>query len=248
MDNNEKKEYLNLQIAMQSPTFISELVNKDKYLNSIPKVLYKYRKFDEFTFDMIENSYVYLAPAGKLDDPFDCLTATDSNEIYDNKKLTIKNDIIDYIFDIVNNHPHSGEKSEDELKDIAKRTIVNGKIDSNLVKKEMQNTFNYSDEQVDFMLSILEGVDNMIPNITDDKKFKSFLKKLVLSKEKVGVCSFTTNKDNKPMWSLYADVYKGYCIEYVTPKRKNVVNNLCPVIYSKEFENNIFKTLIEFAI
>lgn len=56
MNNDEKKEFLNLQVAFQSTPFVSELLKRKDYYNKIPKLLYKYRKFDEFTFDMIENS------------------------------------------------------------------------------------------------------------------------------------------------------------------------------------------------
>lgn len=151
MTNEEKKEYLSLKLAYQSTPFISELEKKNDYISKTPKTLFKYRKFDEYSFDMIENEYVYLAPAGVLDDPFDCLTNIDLENIND------------------------------------------------------ANSFN-------------------------------------LSKEKVGVCSFTTKRDNKPMWSLYADTYKGYCIEYET------LQNICPVIYTKEFDNNIIKTMVKFSL
>ena len=68
MTNEEKREYLNLKIAYQSTPFIAELSKRNEYINKTPKVLYKYRDFDKFTFDMIENDYVYLTPSGMLDD------------------------------------------------------------------------------------------------------------------------------------------------------------------------------------
>ena len=51
-------------------------------MNKIPKKLFEFRNFDEFTFDMLENHYVYLAPAEKLDDPFDCLTNVNLERVY----------------------------------------------------------------------------------------------------------------------------------------------------------------------
>lgn len=156
--------------------------------------------------------------------------------------------MIEFIINKIYSHPHDKEKSENDIKTIVKRTIVDGKFDLKLVQTELQKNFSFEDNQIRFVLSIIQAVNEIIPSMNDDKTFKKFIKKLVKSKEKVGVCSFTTNKDNKPMWSLYADVYKGYCIEYATPSRKSVMENLCPVIYTKEFENSIFKTLIEYSI
>ena len=73
MNNEEKREYISLQKAYDSIPFMSELMQKDDFLKKTPKTLYKFRKFDKYTVDMIENDYVYLTPARKLDDPFDCL-------------------------------------------------------------------------------------------------------------------------------------------------------------------------------
>lgn len=54
------------------------MTNEEKiaYLNQIifskfcidykgPKLLYKYRPFDRFTFDMLENEYIFLCPVEK---------------------------------------------------------------------------------------------------------------------------------------------------------------------------------------
>ena len=40
----------------------------DGFIYSGPKYLYKYRPFDEFAFDMLEDKYIYLCPAMNLDD------------------------------------------------------------------------------------------------------------------------------------------------------------------------------------
>ena len=83
MTNDEKKEYLNLKVAYQSTPFLSELNKRKRYLSMTPRVLYKYRRFDKYSVDMIENDYVFLAPAGSLDDPFDCLTNINLEEVFD---------------------------------------------------------------------------------------------------------------------------------------------------------------------
>ena len=40
-----------------------------------PASLFKYRPFDEHTFDMLENKYLFLCVAEKLDDPTECMTS-----------------------------------------------------------------------------------------------------------------------------------------------------------------------------
>lgn len=90
---------------------------------------------------------------------------------------------------------------------------------------------------------------NHITNsVLSSKQFEEILKSQINSKELIGICSFTTQRDNKPMRSLYGNKYRGYCIEYEIPGNKDIVSILCPVIYTKQFDNNLVKTLIKFAI
>lgn len=51
---------------------INERIKGNK--SSVPNSLFKYRPFDEFTYDMLENEYLYLCPAKRLDDPSECKT------------------------------------------------------------------------------------------------------------------------------------------------------------------------------
>ena len=78
MTNKEKEEYINLKYVISLHAFFDE-PNKIKFVREhTPRTLFKFRKFDEHTFDMIDNNYVYLANASSLDDPFDCLTSISS--------------------------------------------------------------------------------------------------------------------------------------------------------------------------
>ena len=58
----------------------------------VPSFLYKYRRFDEHTFDMLENHYVYLCPVKNLDDPSECTVDFSVQDFYDLKsnRLTLK--------------------------------------------------------------------------------------------------------------------------------------------------------------
>ena len=61
------------ELSIRNQTAIN-IINKKLHGKEIeyPKFLYKYRPFDEFSFDMIEHGYLYLCPAENLDDPSEC--------------------------------------------------------------------------------------------------------------------------------------------------------------------------------
>ena len=248
MTNEEKKEYLSLKIVCQSTPFTSEISKMNEYMSKTPKYLFKYRKFDEFTFDMIEKEYVYLAPAGFLDDPFDCLTNIDLEEIYDMGSFNLSNEMMEYIVDIISSHPHSGNLDKPKMLKMLKDSTIDGIISNAVLKKELDKDNTLSNKQKHIFLNSMANFQSAIATITDDDNLKNLYITLIQSKEKIGVCSLTTKRDNKPMWSLYADTYKGYCIEYEIPFNKKILSYLCPVIYTKKFDNNIIKTMIKFLL
>ena len=248
MNNEEKKEYLNLKIAYQSAPFISEIERKNDYISNTPKSLFKYRKFDEFTSDMIENDYVYLAPSGSLDDPFDCLTDADMSRIFEKDNKTLTKEMMEFIVDVVFRHPHSNGTNRERMISLIEDCIVDGQIDNDIVKSKLDVFGGLTLGQKDIFYNVLINFQNTMTEISNDDNLKKLYKVFLESKEKIGVCSFTTKRDNKPMWSLYADQYKGYCIEYDKPMNNDIIANLCPVIYSKDFDNNIVKATVQFVI
>lgn len=248
MTNDEKREYLNLKIAYQSTPFISELSKRNEYINKTPKVLYKYRDFDKFTFDMIENDYVYLAPSGMLDDPFDCLTDIDLSKIIENDNKTLTKEMMEYIIDIVFSHPHSDKVDRKYFINLIDECTVDGNIDNKALCVKLDEYKELSLEQKNLFYNVMINFQNTIATMTEDEALKDLFKVLMQSKDKIGICSFTTKRDNKPMWSLYSNKYTGYCIEYETPMTKDVIPNLCPVIYSNDSETNIVKIMVKFGL
>lgn len=47
-----------------------------------PASLFKYRPFDEYTFDMLENKYLFLCVSEKLDDSTECMTILNMQNLY----------------------------------------------------------------------------------------------------------------------------------------------------------------------
>ena len=68
--------------------FMEQKKNNDLY----PKSLFKYRPFDKYAMDMLENDYIYLCPAGNEDDETECYTYVRERDINDfiNNKFNMK--------------------------------------------------------------------------------------------------------------------------------------------------------------
>ena len=101
MTNKEKEQYLSNMMIFRSQPFLCELMGKKDFLNQMPKILYKYRSFDKYTKEMLEEPYVFLAPVKDLDDPFDCLTnpGVEPNQKDDLNSIGLS--MLDYVIDIV---------------------------------------------------------------------------------------------------------------------------------------------------
>ena len=248
MTNDEKKEYLNLKIAYQSTPFLSELEKRNHYLSMIPKVLYKYRRFDKYSVDMIENDYVFLAPAGSLDDPFDCLTNINLEKVFEGDSQNLSDEMLEYIIDDVFSHSNSCDIDKSDMIRMINESTVDGKLSGDLLKNELDKRLTLNNEQKHLFLNTMINLQPVSSSMLKDENIKNSFLPFVKPKETIGVCSLTTKRDNKPMWSLYADTYKGYCVEYEIPFSTKIISELYPVIYTRENDNNILKMIIKFFI
>lgn len=92
---------------MNRLNYINAKINKKDV--PVPIFLYKYRPFDRFTFDMLDNRYCYLCPAENLDDPSECKVDFSAQDFYDLKtnRLTFKG--IDMILGFIK--PYTSEEN-----------------------------------------------------------------------------------------------------------------------------------------
>lgn len=73
--------------------------------------------------------------------------------------------------------------------------------------------------------------------INESTKFKALVERLFPNEHetfsnKYGICSFSTDGLNKPMWSKYADNYRGFVVEYDEEQFEMITKNLCmPIPY-----------------
>lgn len=235
MTNKEKREYLNLSLAFTTKPFLSE-IDKIKYFNSRrPKRLFKFRCFDDFTFDMLNNNYLYVPSVKQLDDPFDCLTNIDLNRMHDRYSwFKIFENSLDYMSSIISSHEDYDQVDKTKLIDLFKILLIDDNLDCNVIKNKVLTFDTLPKLQQRVLYYTIINFKRIMLSIIEDDDLEKLLHILSLSNTSIGVCSLTTKRDNKVMWSLYSNTYKGYCVEYEPITDINIIKCLKPVIYTKK--------------
>lgn len=226
---------------MKQIDFINAKMNKQKI--SVPQYLYKYRPFDNFTFDMLENKYVYLCPAEKLDDPSECTANFSIEDFYHLETGLLKFKCVEMILEQIK--PYATEENFKAVKDLVFSTLMSdGLVRRNFlldVSCKIQDLVPEIDTApiINFLGSIPEKLDD--PKIKEQLKTSFSL--AYNARQKMGICSLSELNNSKEMWNNYADGEKGYCIEYELQGYENV-NMLFPVVYQDNRESNIFTNIV----
>ena len=245
MTNKQKEKYLSCLMLEQSNAFLEEKIKIRKIKKLTPKILFKYRKFDQFTFEMLSEPYVYLSPVGGLDDPFDCLTNMDPEKrIKKDGTLALKE--IDFIIRTVCKYGKT--RFNPKLRQVVQKSYVDGIIDKEIAMNSIKEIRDLSSEQKQLFLNVLTNIQDMAEDIMSADDMKKIAQSIVDVEEVFGVCSFSTKRDNKVMWSLYSNEYKGYCVEYAIPDIDEIRFNLCPVLYKRNDDNDFIHNIIKLAI
>ena len=226
-------------------------INKIDYLNSVintkeeikysgPAILYKYKPFNEYTFDMLEKNYLYLCPAKDLDDESECNTSLDFYRLMDLETNNLKRECVDQIIQMMIK-PYTSPENYERLVAMVKRiTKPDGTIRPNYMREiapELQELVPSIDIApfVNYIIAI--------PDMLNEPSIKPQLEKLlsygVYSKERVGICSLSESKDIDEMWNnYYAEDETGCCIAYnVSDYPFN--QSIFPVVYEDTRETNI---------
>lgn len=247
MNNKEKREYMSDLLIFQSTPFLSEFETRKEFLKNTPTILYKYRAFDKYAFEMIKEGYAYLAPVQGLDDPFDCLNDFTISDFYNEKTHKITPKAIDFIIKLV--CPNGIQNlSAKEVKKLALQCIKEDGIDYDKVPKIVTSNGIMTSTEVEPLFIVLNTFNENFKGVIESAKIDGFAKSAMAPGDRVGICSLSEKRDNKVMWSLYGNKYEGYCIEYDIPKRKEITPNLCPVIYTKRNNNKFIEKIIEYAM
>lgn len=247
MNNKEKEQYLSNMMIFRSQPFLCELMGKRDFLNQMPKILYKYRSFDKYTREMLEEPYVFLAPVKDLDDPFDCLTNPGVEPNQKDDLVSIGLSMVDYVINVVCSLGNT-DIDRKEIKKIIRKCYVNGEYNEDIARVAFEGTTLIPVEQKEMLLDILRNIDTVTETIVKDESMENLAKISINPGEKVGICSLSTKRDNKVMWSLYGKKYKGYCVEYEIPNDEEIIFNLCPVIYKRNDDNNLIRKMVKLGI
>lgn len=246
MNNKEKRKYLSNLLLFQSTPFITEFKTRSNFLEKTPVILYKFRPFDKYTFEMIEEGYAYLAPVKGLDDPFDCLSDFTINDFYNEKTHKIKPKAVDFIIKHVC-PKGTQDLSTKEVKELAIQCIEDG-INYEKIPKIVTSNDVMTRTEVEPFFIALNMFNKNFKRVIESAMADGFAKSAMFPDERVGICSLSEKRDNKVMWSLYGNNYAGYCIEYDVPKSQEVTPILCPVIYTKRSNNRFIKKMIEYSL
>ena len=230
---------------MDKTKYINDVMNKQPY--SGPKYLYKYRPFDDYAFDMLENEYVWLSKASSLDDPTECKVTINEENYFDLVNDTIRREVVDQLLEFL--YPYSSKETNEICKQLIYQCMTpdfrirnNFLLDSSFELKELapgvpdEIIFNL----VNWMASILRMIDE--PGIK--AQFKTLLLAGLEAREKMGICSLADSPSNEELWKNYAKDNTGYCVEYEMEDYE-YNNFLFPVDYVEERQTNLVVQLVK---
>lgn len=211
--------------------------------SSVPNSLFKYRPFDEFTYDMLENEYLYLCPAKRLDDPSECSVSIDLQDYYDAHTNQLTKRCVRQIIESIRPYT-SSENFQQVLMIIDSIMTSNGLIKRNWLLDasfELQELAPNAD-----IVSLVNMLGN-IPESINDKQVREQIEQLFIraakAREQFGVCSLTTEKNDSVMWKDYANDGTGYCVEYDLLNYR-YSELLFPVVYNDQRENNVLMNIV----
>lgn len=206
-----------------------------------PKSLFKYRKFDKHTIDMLKTGSIYFCPAYKLDDPFECSIAI-SEKIKDGDFKAYINAIIPFILkQLIVSSDNTKLRKIDVMSFYDEDGLNSEKF--KLTVKAYDKNAKYSD--IEKAVDAIKKIENM-----DEypESFKNAIMMILNIQSLLGVFSMSEINDNQPMWSSYAKNYEGYCVEYDIEKfLKNYPkykDDLQLVNYSDKRENDPIKIIL----
>lgn len=182
-----------------------------------PKKLFKYKKFNDDSMELIIDDYLYFANPTQFNDPLDC-KVTISDDVNNEEQLR---DILSTLLQ---------RNSEKKLKTAAKNLRYKGPKTTDKIsllslseaKKIISDIyFEFSFGQYDYNIHTIE------------QALVSAIGNIILSGYNRGVLSLS-KKDKCPlMWAHYADNHKGLCLGYSIPE--NAANKISPISYTSEF-------------
>lgn len=227
---------------------INEQIKTKQYKG--PIILYKYRPFDAYTFDMFENNYLFLCPPINLDDPTECMTTIDIKKFIDLEDNNLKREFTIHIIQMLKTYTSQENYTQicNLLYSIMK---ADGTIDSNLLLEYSEEIKKYLPNDYDLapFINYVVGIPEMIDSWDNKNKIEEMINLMFNAREDMGICSLSENFDDEYMWQNYAKNHEGYCVEYDLTEYE-YSNQIYPVVYVKkeERETDLIKSIVLTAI
>lgn len=223
--------------------FLNKCIDNKNDRVSRPTSLFKYRPFDEYSFDMLENEYIYLCKAENLDDPSECVVSINIDNLYDVVNDTLRRECCEQILKNIKTY------TSDENYEIVRSKMYMMLTPDFKVRRHFLLEFSSELQEMapGADVSPLVNWFANIPEMLDKPEMKSQINLLLLkginARKETGVCSLAESSDIDDMWKNYADNDTGYCVEYDFTNFENL-NELFPVVYEDNKETNIVMQLI----
>lgn len=220
---------------------INERIKGNK--SSVPNSLFKYRPFDEFTYDMLENEYLYLCAAKRLDDPSECVVSFDVQDYIDIQTNQLTKYCVEQIMESIRDY--TGDVNFRRIQSI----IASIMTPDGLVKRNwlLDASFELQELAPNADIVSLVNILGNIPESINDKQVREQIEQLFIraakAREQFGVCSLTTEKNDSVMWKDYANDGTGYCVEYDLLNYR-YSELLFPVVYNDQRENNVLMNIV----
>ncbi len=225
----------------QKLNYLNEIIKGNR--SDIPSLLYKYRPFDQYTYDMLENSYLFLAAPKTLDDPSECTVSFDLQDFYNIEAGQLTVLCVDCILDMI--RPYTSEDNLQRVREITLRTISrDGNVQRNLLLEASFDFQKYISQEDSVALVNWFG---SIPERINSPEIRTHIEKAFFAayeaREEMGICSLTELSDCEEMWENYTNGSSGYCVEY-DMENCEPQPFIFPVFYQDVRENNIVMTIV----
>ena len=127
--------------------YLNRFIKEGKdFVYSGPAFLYKYRSFDQFTYEMLKEKYLYLCPADKLDDETECISSIDTNNIVDLENNNLKRTGLEQIIRMI--RPYCSEENYEHVRYMIYRTSTgDGRVRNS------------------FLLDLMPELQQLVPNV-----------------------------------------------------------------------------------
>ena len=215
---------------------LGELVYSN--LQCMPKSLFKYysnRKENTYSLDALKNNTVYLSNPKEFDDPYDCNIYIDGTE-FALQRLRYYAELCGVKIDDNWNYE---ELSIEFAKKLYQYVSSGGSLDELYINRNDCELVHLHNEK--FFLTL--QIELSSPNADGSSYYNAFnkvindeYKDIQKSIDRFRVACFAQTPYSMLMWSHYARLHQGFCIEYETPfyseKNANIYHNLFPVIYT----------------